>query len=64
MRIMVMFDLPTTSSEDLKIYREFRKFLIKSGFLMQQESIYCKIALNQTASNNIVKSVKKKIKSV
>lgn len=59
MRIMVMFDLPTTSSEDLKIYREFRKFLIKSGFLMQQESIYCKIALNQTASNNIVKSVKK-----
>lgn len=59
MRIMVMFDLPTTSSEDLKIYREFRKFLIKSGFLMQQESIYCKIALNQTASVNIIKSVKK-----
>lgn len=33
MRILVMFDLPTLTSEDLKMYRNFRKFLIKNGFL-------------------------------
>lgn len=58
MRVLVFFDLPTLSLEDKRGYRAFRKFLIKKGFLMLQESVYCKLALNQTVANGIVKSIK------
>lgn len=44
MRIIVMFDLPVETAKNRKDYVTFRKFLIKSGFLMMQESIYCKLA--------------------
>ena len=37
----------------------FRKFLLKNGFLMLQESVYCKLALNGTAVNAIVDNVHK-----
>lgn len=59
MRIIVMFDLPVLTAEQRREYMRFRKFLIKSGFLMMQESIYCKLALNGTAANAIVESVRK-----
>ena len=59
MRVIVMFDLPTTSSSDLREYRRFRKFLIKSGFLMMQESVYCKLALNTTVVDSILATVRK-----
>ena len=59
MRVIVMFDLPTTSSADLREYRRFRKFLIKSGFLMMQESVYCKLALNTTVVDGILAAVRK-----
>lgn len=59
MRVIVMFDLPVTLSEDLREYTRFRKYLIKNGFLMMQESIYCKLALNTTVSEAIIKNIKK-----
>lgn len=59
MRIIVMFDLPVTLSEDLKEYNRFRKYLVKSGFLMMQESIYCKLALNTTVTEAVIKNIKK-----
>lgn len=59
MRIIVMFDLPVETAKNRKDYTSFRKFLIKSGFLMMQESIYCKLAQNATAADNIVESVRK-----
>ena len=55
MRVIVFFDLPTESLDDRREYRKFRKFLVKKGFLMMQESVYSKIALNQTAAMNIEK---------
>ena len=55
---MVFFDLPTETIENKRDYRSFRKFLIKKGFMMLQESVYCKLALNQTVANSIVESVK------
>ena len=42
MRILVMFDLPTETSEERRDYRKFRKNLIKNGFIMMQESVYVK----------------------
>ena len=59
MRVIVMFDLPVLSSSQIREYNKFRKFLIKSGFLMMQESIYCKLALNATVVDGIVSNVKK-----
>ena len=58
MRLIVMFDLPTLSVEDMRNYRIFRKFLIKNGFMMMQESIYSKIALNQSMANLIANKVR------
>lgn len=59
MRVMIMFDLPVTTAAERKEYTRFRKYLIKSGFLMLQESIYCKIVQNQTMANLVVDNVKK-----
>lgn len=36
---------------------KFRKFLLKNGFIMLQESVYCKLALNGTAVNAIIDNV-------
>lgn len=59
MRMLVMFDLPSTSSDELREYRKFRKFLIKNGFIMVQESIYSKLALNATAVKILAESIRK-----
>ena len=59
MRVIVMFDLPTVSYADKREYTSFRKFLVKSGFMMMQESIYCKLVQNQTAADNLVDNIKK-----
>ena len=58
MRIIVFFDLPTLTCEDKRNYRKFRKNLIKSGFMMIQESVYAKLALNGTQVHQIIEEVK------
>ena len=59
MRILVMFDLPVITDTDRREYRKFRKFLILNGFLMLQESVYCKIAQNSVVADEIVENIKK-----
>lgn len=59
MRVLVFFDLPTLTIEDKREYTRFRKFLVKSGFMMLQESVYCKLALNQTVLDAVIKNIKK-----
>lgn len=49
MRMIVFFDLPTETASDRRNYRRFRKLLVQNGFLMLQESVYCKLLLNATA---------------
>lgn len=56
-----MFDLPTLTTEDNRNYRQFRKFLIKNGFILMQESIYTKFALNPSSAELIRKQVRKAI---
>lgn len=55
----MFFDLPSVTSIEKKSYTRFRKFLIRSGFIMMQESVYCKLALNSTAANIVMESVRK-----
>lgn len=59
MRVMVMFDLPVGTAEQRREYVRFRKFLLKSGFMMMQESVYCKLALNGTVTHSIIENVHK-----
>ena len=59
MRVLVFFDLPITTSENKRAYVKFRKFLLKNGFMMLQESVYCKLALNGTVVKAIVDNVHK-----
>ncbi len=59
MRVIVFFDLPVTTKRDRQNYSAFRRFLIKSGFMMMQESVYCKLALNQNAANLVCDTVRK-----
>ena len=59
MRMIVFFDLPTLTNEDKRNYRKFRKILKKNGFIMLQESVYCKIAQNTTVADAIIANVRK-----
>lgn len=59
MRLIVFFDLPVLTVANRRNYYQFRKFLIKAGFLMMQESVYCKLAQNEKAADSIVDNVKK-----
>lgn len=58
MRLILMFDMPTDSSEERKAYRKFRKFLLSEGFIMHQFSVYSKLVLNGTASRAMIERVK------
>ena len=59
MRMILFFDLPTETAQERREYTRFRKYLLKSGFMMMQESVYCKIALNQTVVNSLYDSLQK-----
>ncbi|MBE6384292.1 MAG: CRISPR-associated endonuclease Cas2 [Lentisphaerae bacterium] len=54
MRLMVFFDLPTVTSENRRNYRKFRKNLILNGFFMLQESVYCRMVINEAMARSVV----------
>ncbi len=43
MRILVFFDLPTTTKADKRAYTLFRRFLINDGYDMLQWSVYGRV---------------------
>ena len=59
MRIILFFDLPIETSADRREYSKFHRFLIKNGFMMMQESVYCKLSLNATAQNTVLNNIRK-----
>ena len=59
MRMLVFFDLPTETSTDRRNYRRFRKLLVSTGFLMMQESVYCKLLMNSTAQNAMAEIIRR-----
>lgn len=58
MRVIVFFDLPVQTAAQRQNYTRFRKHLTRSGFLMMQESVYCKLALNMSAAGAVMESVR------
>lgn len=59
MRVVVLFDLPITTDQGKREYRSFRKYLVKAGFIMMQESVYCKLVQNDTAADTLVDNIRK-----
>ena len=58
MRIIVMFDLPTATTEDKREYLHFRTGLIKLGFDMLQYSVYSRITRNNDDARKYINKVK------
>jgi len=59
MRIILFFDLPRNTSREVSQATKFVKNLTKEGFLMLQESVYCKLLLNMSAFEGIRKRIDK-----
>lgn len=59
MRLIVFFDLPVDTAKQRKDYRLFRKFLLKDGYLMLQESVYAKLVVNDGAAGASVMRLRK-----
>lgn len=60
MRVLVLFDLPMETAQELRAYTWFRKHLIRDGFMMLQKSVYVKLTLNSTAAQAIMNNVRRK----
>ena len=58
MRVVVLFDLPITTDQGKKEYRQFRKYLVKTGFVMMQESVYTKLVQNDTAADILINNIR------
>lgn len=54
MRLIVFFDLPVVTPADRRAAALFRKYLLKSGFLMVQESVYSKLAISDRVAEGVV----------
>lgn len=59
MRLLVFFDLPVETAKQRKDYRQFRKYLIKEGFLMLQESVYAKLVVNDANAGAAIARMRK-----
>lgn len=63
MRLLVFFDLPTTTDKEKKAYNEFRKFLINNGFKMLQYSVYVRLTRNYDDLKKYVKRLNNNLPS-
>lgn len=60
MRNFIFFDLPRDSASERRDATVFVKNLIKNGYIMVQESVYCKLIINA----NYIDSEKEKIRKL
>ena len=59
MRTLLFFDLPRETSKEVREATRFVKDLKKEGFIMLQESVYCKLLLNMSTFESIRKRIEK-----
>lgn len=64
MRLLVMFDLPTTRKSDKQHYLLIRKFMLKDGYHMLQYSVYGRLCPNLEASRKHEQRIERYIKSL
>ena len=61
MWLFVFFDLPTKTKKERKKYTEFRRVLLKDGFIMMQFSVYVRICKGDESVETHKKRVKEQI---
>ena len=59
MRVLVFFDLPVVTKRQRRIYTQFRKYLIKTGHIMIQYSVYAKIVNTREAARDHVNAIRR-----
>ena len=59
MRMICMFDLPIETEREKRIYRIFRKNLLKEGFVMMQYSVYIRTCPNRDYCKRLEKRIQK-----
>lgn len=59
MRLLVFFDLLVETAKQRKEYRLFRKYLLKEGYLMLQESVYAKLVTNEANAGSAIARLRK-----
>ncbi|MCD8032624.1 MAG: CRISPR-associated endonuclease Cas2 [Bacteroides sp.] len=59
MWVLVLFDLPTETKKERKIYSDFRKKIMADGFTMFQFSIYIRHCASKENADVHIKRVKK-----
>lgn len=59
MWVLVLFDLPTETSAERKIYAKFRKDILKDGFQMFQFSIYLRHCASRENADVHIQRVKR-----
>lgn len=61
MRLILFFDLPMTTKKDINAYTHFRKFLIKNGFIMMQQSVYSRLVVNGNSAKLLREQIQKNL---
>lgn len=61
MWVLVFFDLPTETKKERKIYAQFRKDMLKDGFVMFQFSIYMRHCPSRDNAEVHAKRVKSRL---
>lgn len=59
MRVVVLFDLPTSTKAERRVAAQFRKFLLDDGFDMLQYSVYTRLCPNRDGAEKHMLRVKR-----
>ena len=58
MQLLCFFDLPTQTRVDRRNYCRFRKFLLRLGFSMVEESVYGRMVINGNSMKAITDAIR------
>ncbi len=58
MRLVVFFDLPVVTKQEVREYRKFVKYLSNEGYIRLQYSVYGKLCINKDAIITASKKLK------
>lgn len=62
MWMMVMFDLPTGTPPERKMYGDFRNVLLENGFRMSQYSVYFRFCGERECCAKYVRAIKMQLR--
>lgn len=61
LRLLLFFDLPVSTPSARKEAALFRKFLIEDGYIMEQYSVYSRIAICRSSAETHISRLKKNL---